>query len=67
MVGHLGFIGPPIFRAKDTFQASNNTSIGMFARVGLFNSNKGFDQTLANILSTLTYITPMGTIGNTNY
>ena len=39
----------------------------MFARVGLFNSNKGFDQTLANILSTLTYITPMGTIGNTNY
>ena len=67
MVGHLSLVGPTILRTKDTFQTSNHTTICMLAWIGLFNSNKGFHQALAYIFCTLAYITPMGTIRNTNY
>ena len=64
MVGHLVFVGPNILRAEYTFKTADNTAIGMYTGICLFDSDKSLNQSLTHILCHITDITPMSAVGN---
>ena len=66
MVGHLCLVRPAVFRSEDSFQTSNDATIGFYTGISLFYSYEGFYKSLSYILSHFTNILPMSTIRDAN-